>query len=271
MAGKFGRHSIFVGTLVTALPRLASAQASEPGLTTVDPRAAGVTLSSEVPASAPSGGSTHVFDAYRVYVDYMASQRYAGAVSSLAIGAAFLGTGAIVHSELDEGFGIAIMVGGAVVAVPGALTLLFPTEAESVADQHGVYTVTRPSPEQESLLEAEWARLASKARTARAVGAGITFVFAAAALGVGIYAAASDRVEENTKNWLIPSALLSGGATAAGAMTLLMVETPTESAYAAFIATRGTPGHSGASRSRTLRFSAAPIERGAWASVAMDF
>lgn len=269
MARRFVRHSVLAGALVTALPGLASAQASDPGLTTVDPRAAGVTLSSELPANAPSGGSTHVFDAYRVYVESMASQRRAGALGSLIVGGAFIGAGAVSHAEWDEGFGTALMVSGAVVAGAGILTLVLPTEAESVANLHGVYTASRPSAEEERALETEWERLARKAATGRAVGAGITFVLAAAALGGGLYAMASDNVEEDTKRWLVPTLLATGGATAAGGVTLLMVETPTESAYAAFTATRGTRAPT--SQSRNLRFAAAPVERGAWASVAMDF
>jgi hypothetical protein len=164
------------------------------------------------------------------------------------------------------------MITGGVVVAAGALTLVLPTEAENVADTHGVYATTRPSPEQERALEADWQKLARKARTGRAIGAGITFVLAAAALGGGIYAMASDNVEEDTKRWLVPTLLLSSGATAAGGVTMLMVETQTESAHAAFLlATRGKAKPVKGSRSLNLRFSAAPIQRGGWGGFAMDF
>jgi hypothetical protein len=270
MTRKFRGWSM-LGVLVVSWPLVASAQTSEPGLTTVDPRAAGV-QPPEVPVQKTAAAeSTHVFEAFRLHADSMASQRLAGGVGSLLLSGVFIGTGAISRAEWHEGFGTALIVVGAVVAVGGTLTLLIPSEVEKAADANGVYTNRQPVPEQERALEGEWRRLASQAKTARHIGAGITFVLAAAAIGGAIYTMASNDIHEDTKSWLAPSLLLSGGATAVAGVGVLVMESPTESAYAAFLAAHGKGKPIEGSRGLNLRFSAAPVQRGGWGGFAMDF
>jgi hypothetical protein len=65
--------------------------------------------------------------------------------------------------------------------------------------------------------------------------------------------------------------LLSGGATAVAGVGVLVMESPTESAYAAFLAARGKREAPETSGGLQLRFSAAPLKRGGWGGFAMDF
>jgi len=247
------------------------AKTSESGLTTVDPRAHGVALAPEParPEPVPTG-STHVFDAFREHAERMRSVRLAGAGSSLILGGAFVATGLVAEQAWDETYGTVLWVTGAVTVVGGGLALVFPTTIEKTADDYGVYFTKAPTPEQEAALEHEWAEAADEARSARHLGAGISFAFSAIAVGAGIAVLASDAKEEPRHIW--GTVLLAGGgAFAAGGVATLVLESPTESAYAAFMAARGKQPKVSVSRAPVWRVSATPLPSGGFVGVSAVF
>jgi len=272
MSGKFRWESAVLGVLSFGLPRPSLAQGSEPGLTTVVPNVERSVPPAEAPrAEMASGASTHVFDAYRIHADSMESTRMASALGSFILGASFVGGGLLARERWNEDFGTVLLVAGGVTAGAGLLVLVLPTDVESVGKANGVGRVAKPSPEQEAALEQDWETLAGKARTARHIGAGISFVLSGAALVSGIVVMASDGIDEDTQRWLAPTLLITGGVAAAGGVASLMIETPTESSYEAFLATRGKRPRSTSSGASSLRLSAAPLPKGGWIGFATNF
>jgi hypothetical protein len=271
MSGTIRRLSSALGALLFALPRVAFAQTSEPGLTTVDPRAHAEAISTGPPGSKPvASDSSHVFEAFRYYADSARSTRYAAAGSSLILGAALIGTGIAAEKAWDESYGTVVWVSGIVVAAGGAFGLVFRTEVEQMADEQGVYVTTAPTPEQEATLERKWAEAADKGRSVRYLGAGISFAFSAIALGVGIGIVASDMNEGPRHAW--GTVLLTGAGAFAGAgVATLVMETPAEASYGAFAAARGKAPKGLESSAPTWRFGAAPLQRGGLVSVSTDF
>jgi hypothetical protein len=257
--------------MVLAWPRSARAQTSEPGLTTVDPRTHGVAVPpwTPAPASAPSG-SSHVFGAFRVHAENSRSMRLAGGTSSLIVGATLIGTGLVAEQAWDQAFGTALWVSGTVTALGGGLALVFPTEAERTAEEHGVYFTKDPTLEQEAALEQSWAVAAEKARGGRKLGAGIAFAFSAIAIGSGIAVLASNMQEGPRRTWGTVL-LVGGGVFGASGVATLVLETPTEASYAAFVAARGTTKKSPASRAPAWRIGAAPLKNGGFVGVSAAF
>jgi hypothetical protein len=176
----------------------------------------------------------------------------------------------VAEQKWDETYGTVLWVSGTVFAVGGALSLVFETEAERMADRHGVYTTSNPPEELESKLEREWAAAAAKARTARHIGSGISFVLSAASVGTGIGILASDMETEKRRTW--GSVLfVSGGIFASGGIAALAVETPIESSYGAFIAARGAAANGPSSFAPSWRIGAAPIPGGGFVGVETAF
>jgi hypothetical protein len=257
MSGRTPWKSIVASIVVLATP---SANAAEPGLTTVDPREYPVAPVPESPPVATAVGSTHVYEAFRAHVDAVQTQRIATGVSSLIIGAAAVGTGLYVENQWDEDFGTVLWIGGTVAAAGGGLTLLFETEVERIADEHGIDTTTSPSAEQEANLERAWEKAAATTRGGRQIGAFISFGLAGAALGGAAYVMAAEPVSEETEHWLLPTLFLGSAGTAAGGIVALMVEMPTEAAYKQFKATRTVKPP--ASFTTNFRVGAAPLPSG---------
>jgi hypothetical protein len=212
-----------------------------------------------------------VFDAFRLHADSVESTRMASAVGSFIVAGGFVGAGLVVSERWKEEFGTVLLVAGGIAAGAGLLVLVFPTDVERAAQANGVDSVSAPSPEQEAALEKDWENLAAKAKTARHIGAGISFVISGAALVSGIVVAASDGIDVETQSWLVPTLLASGGAFAAGGVASLMVETPTESSYEAFLSTRGKRASTSSSETSTLRLSAAPLPKGGWVGFTTNF
>ena len=268
---KIGWKVALVGMPMFAWPRSARAQTSEPGLTTVDPRTQGVALAPGTPApeSAPSG-SSHVFDAFRAHADYARSMRLAGGTSSLIVGASLVGMGLVAEQAWDETYGTVLWVSGSVTALGGGLALAFPSGIERTAEEHGVFFSKDPTPDQEAALEQAWAAAATKARSGRTLGAGIAFAFSAIAIGTGIAVLASDMREGPRHTWATVS-LVGGGVFGASGVATLMLETPTESSYAAFLATRGKTQKSPASWAPAFRIGAAPLPNGGFVGISTVF
>jgi hypothetical protein len=268
MSWRFRSAALAAGLGVVAASGVARA---EPGLRTATPN-----IENEAPPGPRAGvtseakATTHVFDAFRVHADGAASQRLAGSVSSLVVGATFVGVGLVARERWNEDFGTFLTIFGGVAAAGGLLTLVLPTEAEKVADENGVYRTPNPTPEQEATLENAWARLARKAKTGRHVGAAIGFVLSGAALVSGIVVAASDGIDDDTKDWLAPTLFASGGVFAAGSVASLVMETPVESSYAAFRATQGRTAPAGFV-SPAVRVSAMPLPKGGFVGFAANF
>jgi hypothetical protein len=260
-----------VGLAMLAWPRSARAQATEPGLTTVDPRTDGVALPPGTPAVAPSSsGSSHVFDAFRVHAENSRSMRLAGGTSSLIVGATLIGMGLVAEQAWDQTYGTVLWVSGTVTALGGGLALVFPTDAERTAEEHGVYFTKAPSAEQEAALEQSWAVAAEKARGGRKLGAGIALAFSAIAIGSGIGVLASNMKEEPRHTWSTVL-LVGGGVFGASGVATLMLETPTESSYAAFMAARGKSPKSPAGAVPAFRIAAAPLPNGGFVGVSAVF
>jgi hypothetical protein len=260
-----------VGMAMLAWPRSARAQAAEPGLTTVDPRTHGVALPPGTPSVAPaSSGSSHVFDAFRIHADNARSMRLASGTSSLIVGATLIGTGLVAEQAWDQTYGTVLWVSGTVTALGGGLALVFPTEAERTAEEHGVYFTKDPTAEQEAALEQSWAVAAEKARGGRKLGAGIALAFSAIAIGSGIGVLASNMKEEPRHTWSTVL-LVGGGVFGASGVATLMLETPTESSYAAFMAARGKSPKSPAGAVPAFRIAAAPLPYGGFVGVSAVF
>jgi hypothetical protein len=271
MSARIWRRSTALGALFFALPRAAFAQTSEPGLTTVDPRAQAGAISTGPPGEeTAASGSSHVFEAFRYYADSARSTRFAAAGSSLILGGALIGTGIAAEKAWDESYGTVVWVSGIVIAAGGALGLVFRTKVEQMADEHGVYTTTAPTPEQEATLERKWAEAADEGRSVRYLGAGISFAFSAIALGVGIGIVASDMNEGPRHAW--GTVLFTGAGAFAGAgVATLVMETPTEASYGAFAAARGRAPKGPASSAPAWRVAATPLPSGGFVNVSGDF
>jgi hypothetical protein len=196
--------------------------------------------------------------------------RFAGSTSSLIVGATLIGTGLVAEQAWDETYGTVLWVSGTVTALGGGLGLVFPTEVERTAEEHGVYFTDDPTPEQEAALEQSWAAAADRARRGRNLGAGIAFAFSAIAIGSGIAVLASDMKEE-PRHTLGTVLLVGGGVFGASGVASLMLESPTESSYAAFVAARGKPRTSSDKRTSTFRLGAAPLPNGGFVSVSAAF
>jgi hypothetical protein len=270
-SARIGWEVVLVGMAVLAWPRSARAQTAEPGLTTVDPRTHGVALSPGTRSAAPApSGSSHVFDAFRVHAKHSRSMRFASGTSSLIVGAALIGTGLVAEQAWDETYGTVLWVSGTVTALGGGLALVFPTEVERTAEEHGVYFTDDPTPEQEAALEQSWAAAADRARRGRNLGAGIAFAFSAIAIGSGIAVLASNMKEEPRHTWGTVL-LVGGGVFGASGVATLLLPTPTESSYAAFMATRGKTKRSLESRMPAWRIAATPLPNGGFVGVSTTF
>jgi hypothetical protein len=271
-----------LGALALAAPRLALAEPTDHGLTTVDPKTqsevrtpegspAEAPLVEASKASVPQGGSTHVFDAYRLYSDSVTAQRMAGGAGSLIAGGTLIGAGFVVREHGSGEFGTFMIVMGGLGAVGGALAFVFPSEIESVANANGVYITTNPSPEQEAKLEKEWQSLANKSRIGRHVGSVISFVFSAAALVGGVVVLSSKSIDDETKSWVGPTLLVASGGMAAAGVATLLIESPTETSYAAFMATRAKGPAPSSSGLPNVRVSAQPLDGGGFIGLGTNF
>jgi hypothetical protein len=206
-----------------------------------------------------------------VHADYTRSLRLAGGTSSLIVGASLIGMGLVAEQAWDETYGTVLWVSGSVTALGGGLALVFPTEVERTAEEHGVYFSSNPTPEQEASLEQSWAAAAVRAKGGRKLGAGIAFGFSAVAIGSGIVVLTSDMKEGPRHTWGTVL-LVGGGVFGASGIASLMLETPTESSYAAFLAARGKPGKKAATNARpTFRLGAGPLPNGGFVSVSGVF
>lgn len=267
MSARFPWKSIVVSIVLVATPR--TANAVEPGLTTVDPRDYPVAPAPETMPVAPSTGSTHVFDAFRYHAESARTYRIASSASSLIIGGVLVGTGIYVEQQRDDGFGTLLTIVGGVSLAGGGLTLLFRTEAERLADAHGVDSTKSPSPEQEANLERDWEKAALEARGARQIAAAMSLGLAAIAIGGAVYVVAAEPFDEETAQWVEPTLMVSGAGLAAASLVALMVETPTEAAYGQYKATRTTKPP--ASAITNVRLGAAPLPNGGFVSVSTAF
>jgi hypothetical protein len=270
MSWRIRWESVVAGVVVLVSPRWARAQASEPGLTTVDPREHGVAVAQAPPVAPVGDGSTHVFDAFRHHADDMRTRRIASGASSMIFGGVFIGTGLYVEQAWHREFGTVLWVVGAIGIAGGGLTLLFKTDIENLADEHGVETTSKPSAEQESELEQDWQKAAAKAKGGRQLGGAIGIGLSAVAVGAAVVVVAADGINEETRRWLAPTLIVSAAATGAGAMVTLMVESPTEIAYGAYRATRGRSGAPASGLTR-WRVSAAPLPNGGFVGVSANF
>jgi hypothetical protein len=268
--GKYCVGLLVASGLATVAPGHARAQENAPGLRTVETNVTEATAPAAGAAPAASA-SANVFDAYRVFVDSAAAQRTASGLSSLIVGGGVVGIGFLGREQWSSEFGTVLVVTGALAAAGGVLTLVIPTEAENIADTNGVYLAAEPSPEQEVALERDWERLANKTRTARHVGAAIGFVLSGAAMIAGGVVLATGAVDDDTERWLVPTLFLSGVATAGGSAAALLIETPTETSYQAYLAARGRWKRSASSGTPPLRLSAAPLPSGGWVSLSTSF
>jgi hypothetical protein len=264
-----GARFVLACIAVLGCPTAVLAQTPEPGLTTVDPRAHGVVAPESSPAAPGARDSTHVFDAFREHADRTRSMRLASGASSLIVGSAFIGTGLVAEQAWDETYGTVLWVTGAVTALGGGLALVFPSPTEKTADEHGVYFTTDPSAEQEVALEQSWAKAAAEARSGRHLGAGIAFAFSAIAIGSGIGVLASDMKEQPRHTWGTVL-LVGGGVFGASGVAALMLESPTESSYQAFLASRGKR-RSPAAWEPNFRIGAAPLPRGGFVGLSTEF
>lgn len=272
---RFQSLAAFALTLVA--PGLAFAEPTDSGLKTVDPKTQSEARTAEAPpveagkAPTPQGGSTHVFDAYRVYSDSVAAQRIAGGAGSLVAGGALIGVGFVVRKQGSGEFGTFLVVVGGITTLGGLLAFVFPSEVESVAKANGVYLTAAPTPEQEAKLEKDWQSLANKSRIGRSIGSVVSFVLSAAALGGGIVVLSSDSIDDETKNWVAPTLLTASGGFAAGGVITLLVESPAETSYAAFMATRGKGPAPSSSALSNVRVSAQPLDGGGFIGVGTNF
>jgi hypothetical protein len=246
-----------------------SANAAEPGLTTVDPRNYPVAPAPETTPVAPSAGSTHVFDAFRYHAESAHTYRIASSASSLIIGGVLVGTGIYVEQQRDDGFGTLLTIAGGISLAGGGLMLLFRSEAERMADAHRVDATSNPSPEQEADLERDWEKAALEARGARHIAAAMSLGLAAVAIGGAVYVVAAEPFDEDTQQWVEPTLMVSGAGLAAASLVALMVETPTEAAYGQYKATRGTKPPPSAITN--VRVGAAPLPNGGLVSVSTAF
>jgi hypothetical protein len=253
-----------------APPPAAPPAKSEPGLTTVDPRAHGLLGPEAKPETPAARDSRRVFEAFRYHADASRATRYAGAGSALVVGGAMIATGLMAEQKWDETYGTVLWISGTVFAVGGALSLVFQTEAERMADAYGVYATSNPTPELEATLEREWATAARKASTARHIGAGASFVLAAASVGTGIGILASDMETDDRRVW--GSVLfVGGGLFASGGIAALAIETPIEASYGAFIAARGPAPNSPSSFAPAWRVGGAPLPGGGFVGIETAF
>ncbi len=222
-------------------------------------------------AEAPSAGeSRRVFEAFRHHADASRAARYVGAGGSLIVGGALIATGLVAEQKWDETYGTVLWVSGAVFAVGGTISLLFPSKAEGMAERYGVYRTSRPPAELEARLEREWAEAAAEDRMVRHVAAGVSFVLSAAAVGTGIGILASDMKTENRHLWGTVL-FIAGGSFASGGIAALAVETPMESSYEAFIAARGPAPSLRLSMVPAWRVGAAPLPGGGFVSLEAAF
>jgi hypothetical protein len=270
MVGRIPWSSLALSVLVLGAPRFARA---DPGLTTVDRETVNAVQSREppaAPATPAAAGSTHVFEAFRHHADDLRSQRIASSESALILGAALVGTGVYIAEEWNRGFGIVVGIAGGVSMVGGGLTLIFRTEVENLADEHAVYLTSNPSAEQEGALERDWGDAAEKSKLARQLGGGIGLGLSAVALGGTVYVIAAGNVKDETRRWLAPTLILSATVAGTGGLVALMVESPTETAYGAFRATREKT-KARALALTNVRVGAAPIPNGGWVGVSAAF
>src|SRR5688572_9041134 len=119
MSARFPWKSIVASIVMVATPR--TANAAEPGLTTVDPHDYPVKPTPEATPVAPPTGTTHVFEAFRYHAESARTYRIASSASSLIIGGVLVGTGIYVEQEREDGFGTLLTIVGGVSLAGGGL------------------------------------------------------------------------------------------------------------------------------------------------------
>lgn len=235
-------------------PQAASAPASEYGVT---------------PVAAPAASPDAVFSAFRQYAHRSFVRRMIGASTGVVGGASMIAFGA--YDELGHSARAWYIIGGVTVGL-SALSYVIKSTPERMADQYGVNGDEPVTADRALALEQAWKQHAHAARKKRFISSGMNFVFSAAAIGGGAaVAAGAGKFEDTEITRSTASILLFGGAGAfaIGGVSKLVLESPAEASYSAFMAASGRSPET--STLRSLRISVAPTRGGAFAGAAAVF
>ena len=204
-----------------------------------------------------------VFAAFRHYARRSFLRRMIGASTGIVGGGTMIAIGAA--DEIGHSRRTWYILGG-VTAGFSALSFVLNSTPERMADRFGVTGGTPATPHQAAQLEQAWKEHAEAARKKRFVGSIVSFVLGAGAIGTGaaFAAGAADFDDTDITRSTASILLISGGAAfAIGGVSGLVLESPAESSYSAFMAATGRPVQT--SGLQSLRVSVAPTRGGAFA------
>ncbi|AKV00913.1 hypothetical protein AKJ09_07576 [Labilithrix luteola] len=171
-------------------------------------------------------------------------------------GVGSIAAGVLADASYHQSYGQVLWIGGIAVATSGLVSLFSSTPTEVFARNASTL-----SPRE---LEARWAAMAERSRTARKVGGVASVIVGGIAAGTGAALASGAGNLENDSKQAWSVALIAGGAAMlGGGLAAFLVESPLEHGYRAAYGT--------AAASPDVAVSVAPTTRGAAASLQMRF
>jgi len=163
---------------------------------------------------------------------------------AVATGLAAVPVGIVAQTSWNQQYGIGLWVTGALLLGFGTVSLVVETPLEVLDQQFRAAARTLSPADQLAFGVGGLASVASGARTSRLVGAISGLVLAGVFFGVAIgeWVAAGNAVgsDKNDKQANGATALVLGGLFCGGATAQLVLPSPAETAYAAYLSGQGT-------------------------------
>ncbi|RYZ63357.1 MAG: hypothetical protein EOP08_11055 [Proteobacteria bacterium] len=144
------------------------------------------------------------------------SSRRVGGVAMLLSGAGLVGGGLLADLEYDQTYGQVLWIGGAAVGAAGLLSLFKSSPIESLADESGTMSA--------GSIRANWASMASTARSTRKVSGVVSMALGGAAVVAGsLFAGGVGNLDrEDQRDWTVAFFVLSGSLIGGGLSSLLV-------------------------------------------------
>lgn len=202
-------------------------------------------------------GDQAVFHAFALLAKKERLKRLAGGASGTVFGAATMGVGSFIANQTETSKTPWLVIGG-VTAGFSLLSLLVPSDTESLAHELSLDSQNSVSAAQARLLEQRWATLANEAHTERMAGGVVSLLLGAGSLATGIaFAAGAGNLSANEQATV--GGLLMGGGVMflSGGAYGLLVESDIESSYAQYTTSQGEAPTS-LSQNLQLKLGAAP-------------
>ena len=207
----------------------------------------------EPTVAAPSEEDRATRQVLQAHAGRARSSRRVGGVAMLLSGAGLVGGGLLADLEYDQTYGQVLWIGGAAVGAAGLLSLLKSSPIESLADESGTMSA--------GSIRANWASMASAARSTRKVSGVVSMALGGAAVVAGsLFAGGVGNLDrEDQRDWTVAFFVLSGSLIGGG-LSSLLVESELETGYRSAYGTE-------ASKPFALSFGASPTRGGAAAGV----